>query len=89
MTAKQLTRYLKAAEIVAAAVVDQSFDTPLVIHYEVEDGTNASWRKPVVADADGSLGWAFSSKLGSKYQAVSKTFNFDRTGRYRIRMRAR
>lgn len=89
MTTQQLTRYLKAAEIVTATVVDQAFESPFVIHYEVEDGTNASWQKNVEKESDGSRGWAFSSKLGNKYQAVSKAFDFERTGRYRIRMRAR
>lgn len=89
MTAKQMMRYLKAAEIVAASAVDQIYDQPFVIHYEVEEGTNASWTKSATTDPDGSRGWAFSSKLGNKYQAVSKTFDFDRTRRYRVRVRAR
>ena len=88
MTTKQLMRTIKAAEIVAEAVVDQTTDEPQVIHYEVEEGTNASWKKPVAKGPDGSRGWSFSSKLGNKYQAVSKTFDFAHTGRYRIRMRA-
>ena len=89
MTPKQLTRYLVAAETIAESIVDQLADRPKPIHYEVEDGTNANWKKPITKDPDGSSGWTFSSKLGNKYQAVSKTFDFSHTGRYRIRMRAR
>ena len=89
MTPKQLSRYFHAAELISAAAVDQALAVPSIIHYEVEDGTNANWKKPVSKAPDGSRGWAFSSKLGNKYQAVSRAFDFARTGGYRIRMRAR
>lgn len=88
MTAKQLDRFFKAAEVVAACAVDQALGASQVLHYEVEDGTNASFNKRISKGPDGSLGWTFSSKLGSKYQAVSKSFYFERTGFYRVRMRA-
>tara|TARA_Y100001934_G_scaffold283430_1_gene403201 strand:+ start:2287 stop:5034 length:2748 start_codon:yes stop_codon:yes gene_type:complete len=89
MTGKQLARYLKTAEVVAAAIVDGGADESVSIHYEVEEGENVSWRKRPTKEKDGSKGWTFSSRLGTKYQSISKTFDFPLTGRYRVHMRAR
>ncbi|MGB0582775.1 MAG: DUF1592 domain-containing protein [Limisphaerales bacterium] len=89
MTGKRLSRYLKAAEVTAAAIVDGAKKEPVLIRYQVEEGTHVNAKKRPRKEKDGTTGWSFSSRLGTKYQTVSKSFDFPRTGRYRIRMNAR
>ena len=89
MTGKRLRRYLRAAEIAAAAILDAAKKEPVLIRYEVEEGTHVNAKKKPKQEKDGTSGWSFSSRLGTKYQTVSKVFDFPRTGRYRVRMRAR
>jgi hypothetical protein len=89
MTRRQLEGYLKAAERVAANVVDNAFEEKVTIRYEVEEGENANWQRKPRTQKDGSVGWILKAALGQKYQSVSHPIDFPRTGTYRVRVRAK
>ena len=90
MTESHLQQYLEAANRAVTAVIDAT-GVPEHFHVEAEDARHVTISnvKNAATLPDGTAGFEYQHHRGIKYQQVSKTIEFPRTGTYRFEIRAK
>ncbi len=90
MTESNLQQCFEAAQRAAGALLDWSRQ-PAMFHVEAEDARHVTIHnvKNVSTLSDGTAGFEYHHHRGIKYQQVSRTIDFPRTGMYRARIRAK
>lgn len=90
MTESQLEQFIASAERAVQALLDSDSE-PVKLHLEAEEGRHSTIQgvRHVKKLEDGTRGFEFLHHRGIKYQQVSRTFEFPRTGTYRFEIRAK